>query len=217
MPSKTSAEEFFRRGKEKGSGNSIKGIDGSVVHKRLTDKVSNDYRRMIDLWNHIDGVENNPDPAAGTVMVYWKQFMVGWRRENDAIPRNITLSVTNFIKYELPEIMKQQGKSIVKNKRTRRYGTQNHLGHLGKQLWGNDWVVYDKPATRVYDWADLLAIVFSSARIGEYIESTCRGGSGRGFAAPTAAWWGTKASPCLCGPGNTQATVTKCSVSLSTE
>lgn len=43
----------------------------------------------------IDGTEDNPDPAEGTVMVYWKQFMAGWRRENDAIPRNTTLSVTN--------------------------------------------------------------------------------------------------------------------------
>lgn len=42
-------------------------------------------------------------------------------------------------------------------------------------------MVCDKPATRVYDWADLLAIVCSSARVGEYIESTCRAGSGRGL------------------------------------
>lgn len=70
---------------------------------------------------------------------------------------------------------------MVKNKRPRRFGTKNHFVHLGRQLWGNDWVVYEKPATRVYDWADLLAIVCSSARIGEYIESTCRVGSGRGL------------------------------------
>ncbi|KAK0715325.1 hypothetical protein B0H67DRAFT_645091 [Lasiosphaeris hirsuta] len=43
-------------------------------------------------------------------MVYWKQFMGGWRRENDAIPENTTLSVTNFIKYELPEILKLRAK-----------------------------------------------------------------------------------------------------------
>ncbi|KAK0747306.1 hypothetical protein B0T21DRAFT_300960, partial [Apiosordaria backusii] len=162
------------------------------------------YQRMVDLWNQyaedhpgaspydlkslkdfvkdiafgIDGVEDNSNPAEGTVMVYWKQFMAGWRRENDAIPKNTTLS---FIKYELPEILKTEGKEIVKNKRPRRFGTQNHFLHLGRQLWGNDWVVYDKPATRVYDWADLLAIVCSSARVGEYIESTCRAGSGRGL------------------------------------
>ncbi|KAK0641769.1 hypothetical protein B0T16DRAFT_431464 [Cercophora newfieldiana] len=188
MPRKKSAKEFFRRGKEKGSENCTEGIDGSIVHKKPTDKVLGEYRRMRDLWNQyvedhpdtspyhlrslkdfvkdivfgIDGAEDDPDPAQGTVMVYWKQFMAGWRRENDAIPRNTTLSVTN-------------------NKRPRRFGTKNHFVHLGRQLWGNDWVVYDNPATRVYDWADFLSIVCSSARIGEYIESTCRAGSGRGL------------------------------------
>ena len=42
-------------------------------------------------------------------------------------------------------------------------------------------MVYEKLATRVYDWADLLAVVCSSARVGEYIESACRVGSGRGL------------------------------------
>lgn len=50
---------------------------------------------MKDIAFGIDGAEDNSDPAEGTVMVYWKQFMAGWRRENDAIPKNITLSVTN--------------------------------------------------------------------------------------------------------------------------
>jgi len=27
--------------------------------------------------------------------VYWKQFIAGWRRDNDVIPKNITLLVTN--------------------------------------------------------------------------------------------------------------------------
>ncbi|KAK0735962.1 hypothetical protein B0T21DRAFT_288972, partial [Apiosordaria backusii] len=36
-----------------------------------------------------------------------------------------------------------------------------------------------KLATKVYDWADLLIIMYSSVRVSEYIESTCRAGSGR--------------------------------------
>ena len=40
--------------------------------------------------------------------------------------------------------------------------------------------MYEKLARSVYDWADLLAVMCSSARVGEYIESTCRTGSGRG-------------------------------------
>jgi hypothetical protein len=42
-------------------------------------------------------------------------------------------------------------------------------------------VEYERPATRVYDWASFMAIVCSSSRIGEYIESSCRAGSGRGL------------------------------------
>lgn len=51
MPPKKSAAEFFRQGKAKGSENCTEAIDGSTVHKKTTDKVSRDYRRMISLWN----------------------------------------------------------------------------------------------------------------------------------------------------------------------
>lgn len=44
-----------------------------------------------------------------------------------------------------------------------------------------DWFEYKSPATRVDDWLLLLANKFSSSRIGEYIESSCRSGSGRGL------------------------------------
>ncbi|KAL8296236.1 hypothetical protein RB600_001635 [Gaeumannomyces tritici] len=209
MPPKKSAEEFLRRGRERGSGQCNEGIDDSAVLYKPTDKVLKEYNRMVGLWKQyaeehavddpspyklrflkdfvkgiafgIDGAENDPNPAQGTVMLYWKQFMAGWRRENDAIPRNTTLSVTNFIKFELPQILRDQKVSLVTSKRPRRFGTKNHFVHLGRQLWGNDWVEYENPATRVYDWADFMAIVCSSARIGEYIESTCRAGSGRGL------------------------------------
>ncbi|OCL06329.1 hypothetical protein AOQ84DRAFT_399062 [Glonium stellatum] len=42
-------------------------------------------------------------------------------------------------------------------------------------------VAYERPAIRVNNWADFMAIVCSSARVGEYIESSCRTGSGRGL------------------------------------
>ena len=67
------------------------------------------------------------------------------------------------------------------SKRPRRYATKNHLLHLGRQMWSNDWYLYESPKTRVSDWADIMVIVCSSARVGEYIESSCRAGSGRGL------------------------------------
>lgn len=41
--------------------------------------------------------------------------------------------------------------------------------------------MYRKPGTRVDDWGLHLSIVFTTSRIGEYIESTCRRGSDRGL------------------------------------
>lgn len=66
-------------------------------------------------------------------------------------------------------------------KRERRYANKNHLYHFARQLWKVDWINLDTPSLRVIDWALTLAIVYSSARIGEYIESLARRGSGRGL------------------------------------
>ena len=56
-----------------------------------------------------------------------------------------------------------------------------HFKHLGTQLWRCDWKVYSKPGIRIDLWGEIQANVFSSSRVGEYIESTCRPGSGRGL------------------------------------
>jgi hypothetical protein len=47
---------------------------------------------MKDIAFGIDGAEDDSDPAEGTVIVYWKQFMAGWRCDNDAIPLGISHS-----------------------------------------------------------------------------------------------------------------------------
>lgn len=43
------------------------------------------------------------------------------------------------------------------------------------------WHMYQKPGIRVEVWGEIQLNVFTSARVGEYIESTCRAGSGRGL------------------------------------
>lgn len=163
MPAKKSAKEFFRKGREKGSEQCKEGINDSVVLKRPTEKVLREYQRMINLWNQyaedrikdnpetspynlaslkdfvkeiafgINGVKDDPNPAEGTVLVYWKQFMAAWKRQDTTIPRNITLSITNFIKYELPDILEQESNiKLIKNKRPQKFGTKNHFVHLGR-------------------------------------------------------------------------------------
>ncbi|KAL2050086.1 hypothetical protein ABVK25_009696 [Lepraria finkii] len=98
------------------------------------------------------------------------------RRHYPTIPPATTLSVTNFIKDPL---RKELG--LAHRKSIRSYGTTNHFIHLGTQLWEKDWQIYDKPRVRVDTWAKIQLYVFTSARVGEYIESTCRAGSGRGL------------------------------------
>ena len=66
-------------------------------------------------------------------------------------------------------------------KRERRYANKNNLYHFVRQLWMVDCFVYLEPSTRVEDRALTLAIVYSSARIGEHIEPLAGRGSGRGL------------------------------------
>lgn len=56
-----------------------------------------------------------------------------------------------------------------------------HFVHLGTQLWRNDWHKYKRPGVRIEVWAEIQPHAFTSARVGEYLESTCRAGSGRGL------------------------------------
>jgi len=51
---------------------------------------------MKDVAFGIDGAEDDPNLGGKTDMVYWKQFTAGWRREHDALSKNITLLVTNI-------------------------------------------------------------------------------------------------------------------------
>ena len=90
--------------------------------------------------------------------------------------QTLTLTVAQFIKDPL---RKELG--MAHRKRIRSYGTTNHFIYLGTQLWEKDWQIYDKPRVRVDTWAKIQLYVFTSARVGEYIESTCRAGSGRGL------------------------------------
>ena len=66
-------------------------------------------------------------------------------------------------------------------KRVRRYANRNHLFHFARQHWKVDWHEYWMPSTRVTGRCLMLVILYSFARIGEYIESLARKGSGRGL------------------------------------
>jgi hypothetical protein len=67
---------------------------------------------------------------------------------------------------------------LLREKKPRRFANSNHLAFYAELYWGHDWKEYDEPATRVNDWDLFLVDIYSSARIGDYIESSSRSGTG---------------------------------------
>jgi len=57
----------------------------------------------------------------------------------------------------------------------------SHLVYLARLLWGYDWHRYGSSKDRLDLWDGILLNVFTSTRVGEYIESTAREGSNRGL------------------------------------
>ena len=84
-------------------------------------------------------------------------------------------TVLQFIKGPLRNEM-----NLAYQKRARRFGTMLHFVYLGTQLWKCDWHRYDRPRDRLDLWDGVMLNVFTSARVGEHIESTSRGGSSQG-------------------------------------
>ncbi|PGH27130.1 hypothetical protein AJ80_01086 [Polytolypa hystricis UAMH7299] len=66
----------------------------------------------------------------------------------------------------------------------RDYVMIKHFKNLIQQLWQNDWYEFPYPLYRVYLSVLLKMCMYSSARVGEYVESTGRAGSGRGLYVP---------------------------------
>jgi hypothetical protein len=66
-------------------------------------------------------------------------------------------------------------------KRPRHYLTVPHFRILMEHMWTKDWYRYEYGATLVNDYALHVFDLYSSARVGEYIESSARKDSGRGL------------------------------------
>jgi hypothetical protein len=65
--------------------------------------------------------------------------------------------------------------------RPRLYLTVPHFRILMEHMWTKDWYQYQHGGTMVNDYTLQLFSLYSSSRVGEYIESTARKGSGRGL------------------------------------
>jgi hypothetical protein len=117
-----------------------------------------------------------------TVRNYRNAFTGVWKQKHNAIPVDTIESVTNlsrnwFFDSTIPNnqyiygtLMKEL--DLLREKKAREYANRNHLTAYEAQLWQRDSYEYDKPGTRVTDWGLLLSNIFTSSRIGEYIESS---------------------------------------------
>lgn len=56
-----------------------------------------------------------------------------------------------------------------------------HFNWIGEFTWAHDWKVLSWPSVRIDRWALLLAAVYTSARVSDYIESGARPNTGIGI------------------------------------
>jgi hypothetical protein len=74
------------------------------------------------------------------------------------------------LKYIMHEL--QQEMELPLRIRVRRFVIVHHFISLDTQLWRRERATYGHPGVRVDLWAEIQLNVFTSAREGEYIEST---------------------------------------------
>ncbi|KAF9645059.1 hypothetical protein BDM02DRAFT_3190050 [Thelephora ganbajun] len=136
----------------------------------------------------IPGRERGSKPSQSSVTQNWKWARRGCiKPEVKTSTRNASLGrvsvsesvLLTSLQYIMGEL--QQKMQLPLRKRVRRFAAVPHFIRLGTQLWGRDWATYGRPGDRVDLWAEIQLNVFTSARVGEYIESTARAGSGRGL------------------------------------
>ncbi|KUL85000.1 hypothetical protein ZTR_07766 [Talaromyces verruculosus] len=202
MPVQKRPKSFLEKARQNGAENDREGINGERVNSKIERQTDKDYEKAKGMWREycaakgkdpvtsaydleslkdfvhqlaygIEGIYDDEKAGQGTVMVTWKRFTAGFKRDHDAIPRNITLS---FLRVT---VFPRRGNKS--SKRKRKHAGKTHFIHLGRQLWENDFHIYKQPGTRVTVWAQMLLYVFSSARLCEYLEGASRANSGRGL------------------------------------
>ncbi|OJD24222.1 hypothetical protein ACJ73_04422 [Blastomyces percursus] len=192
MPKKLTPEERDRRAEEHGFNPDERKVDQKPILSELQPCVKNGYEDMWQVWKHYNkkygprDIHNedhkqkfieyiarttkgkntkgknpkiDPRPMPSAIWKPWKRFTAQWARETgEKLPHHVTNSGTNFIFQELH-------KHIPLNLeiRERDYVTLKHFKVLLQQLW---------------------YVMYSSARVGEYVESSARHHSGRGLYLP---------------------------------
>ncbi|KAJ7648133.1 hypothetical protein FB45DRAFT_1102841 [Roridomyces roridus] len=205
-PFKDSVLQALARSEATGSWKKRDALTDAPVHKELQQGTQNNYRHALEMWDAfittlndswvkdpndyrtakafasfiatgIPGKEHGSKPSQTSVVQCWKNLTAGWKWDRRGhIDPEVKTSTRNYIQGEL-----QRELELPLRKRVRRFAAVPHFIRLGTQLWANDWATFGRSGDRVDFWAELQLYAFTSGRVGEYIESTARAGSGRGL------------------------------------
>ncbi|THH17986.1 hypothetical protein EW146_g2912 [Bondarzewia mesenterica] len=203
-PFKRSVIEALARSEAGGSWKKRVHLTNAPVYKELQRATQDNYLHALEMWDGfltsldddwvedpndlrtakafvsfiasgIPGRERGSKPSQSSVVQSWKNLTASWKwARRGCIEPEVKTSTRNYIMGEL-----QQEMQLPLRKRVRRFAAVPHFIRLGTQLWGRDWATFGRPGDRVDLWAEIQLNVFTSARVGEYIESTARAGSSR--------------------------------------
>jgi len=139
-------------------------------------------------------------PTVDTVRCYMRRFTSGWEREtSECIPEPLRRSLTHVsitlyddaLSYPIIVIRTDKSKYIKgplrveidlsTAHRVRHYLTLKKYCILAFAIWENDWHEFDHESSRVGFSAKMNIYCYSSARIGEVVESSARRNTGKGL------------------------------------
>ncbi|KAF2195618.1 hypothetical protein K469DRAFT_758244 [Zopfia rhizophila CBS 207.26] len=181
-----SPKKFIERARENGFKDDMTGISDSVVLTPLVPWTERLYDQIWMVWveckeikpaatphdiptaKHFveflalcsKGQEGRLRPSTHSTYMYWRRFYSIWERETcNPIPKYVRNTIKNV------------------------WGRQSflHIFVANMFIWQHDWHEYKHDGIRIRNTCLMQQYAFSSGRIGELVESSARGGSGKGL------------------------------------
>ncbi|EGE04691.1 hypothetical protein TEQG_03558 [Trichophyton equinum CBS 127.97] len=203
---KITAEERAKRLQERQFDSDKSSLSQERVKRELMPGTKRNYTNAMDLWAAYcqeHGVEDddifdqqtmkhfiqymaagarghvNGMPMDSYIGFLWKSFTAKWRqKKGSGLPDSVTNSGKQWI-YTKGEL--DAHVPLNREHRERNYLTLTHFQNLLQQLWRKDWYMFTFPIYQVYLSSLLKSCMYSSGRVGEYVESTARPDSDRGL------------------------------------
>ncbi|KAG9242200.1 hypothetical protein BJ878DRAFT_544482 [Calycina marina] len=152
---------------------------GKSPHDLQTLKHFMDY--CVKGWNAVQRIDRSTSEQKKigytTVRQRFTDFLAAWqqRPRNKQIPHEVSSSIYRHMKTA------KFRATVSTEIRVRHYLTVPYFRILMEHMWTKDWCQYGHGGTLVNDYGRQLLSIYSSSRVGEFIESRARKGSGRGL------------------------------------